>query len=104
MDTGESPATAIAQHRHHIWAVAAAAGVLAGVLLIRQRDAGTTRWYRVVYRTLYRLGLIVWQRPTPPPIWLRWSKDPRRWHQGVPWIWAAEPAPTPSTWPPTAGR
>jgi SAM-dependent methyltransferase len=67
MDTGESPATAIAQHRHHIWAVAAAAGVLAGVLLIRQRDAGTTRWYRVVYRTLYRLGLIVWQRPTPPP-------------------------------------
>lgn len=67
MDTGEGPAMAIVQHRHHIWAVAAAAGVLTGVLLIRRRDAGTTPWYRVVYRMLYRLGLIFWQRPAPPP-------------------------------------
>jgi SAM-dependent methyltransferase len=67
MDTRERTATAIVQHRHRTWAVATAAGVLAAVLLIRQRGAGTTRWYRVVYQTLYRLGLIFWQRPAPPP-------------------------------------
>ena len=67
MDTGETTATAIVQHRHRIWAVAAAAGVLAAVLLTRRRDAGTMRWYQVAYRSLYRLGLIFWQRPAPPP-------------------------------------
>ena len=67
MDTGDTTATAIVQHRHRIWAVAAAAGVLAAVLLTRRRDAGTMRWYQVAYRSLYRLGLIVWQRPAPPP-------------------------------------
>jgi hypothetical protein len=46
MDTGDRTATAIVQHRHRTWAVATAAGVLAAVLLIRQRGAGTTRWYR----------------------------------------------------------
>jgi SAM-dependent methyltransferase len=25
------------------------------------------RWYHTVYRLIYRLGLIVWQRRTPPP-------------------------------------
>jgi len=67
MDTGERTAAAIVQHRHRIGAVAAAGAVLAGLLLIRRRGAGATRWYRVVYRMLYRLGLIFWQRPTPPP-------------------------------------
>jgi SAM-dependent methyltransferase len=67
MNTRETTATAIVQHRHRIGAVAAAAGVLIAVLLIRRRDADTTRWYGVVYQTLYRLGLIFWQRPAPPP-------------------------------------
>jgi len=67
MDTADTTATAIAQHRHRIRSVAAAAGVLIGVLLIRRRDADTTRWYRLVYQMLYRLGLIFWQRPAPPP-------------------------------------
>lgn len=67
MKTGETTATAIVRPRHRIGAVAAATGVLAGVLLIRRRGADTTRWYRVVYRMLYRLGLIFWQRPAPPP-------------------------------------
>lgn len=67
MDTAERTATAIVQRRHRIGPAAAAGAVLAGVLLIRRRGAGTTRWYRVVYQMLYRLGLIVWQRPAPPP-------------------------------------
>lgn len=67
MDTGETTATAIVQHRHRTWAVVAAGTVLAGVVLICRRGAYTTRWYRVVYQTLYRLGLIFWQRPAPPP-------------------------------------
>lgn len=28
---------------------------------------GRLRWYQVVYRLAYRLGLTVWQRPSPPP-------------------------------------
>jgi SAM-dependent methyltransferase len=31
-----------------------------------RRTAAGLRWYRVVYRLLYRLGLTVWQRPAPP--------------------------------------
>src|SRR5258708_35570114 len=27
---------------------------------------GRHRWYRFVYRTVYRLGLIVWERRVPP--------------------------------------
>lgn len=39
-------------------------GLLAG-LLLRRRGADRLRWYRVVYRLAYRLGLTVWQRPRP---------------------------------------
>lgn len=46
--------------------VVAAGGVLAGLFLLRRRDTAGLRWYRVVYRLAYRLGLTVWQRPTPP--------------------------------------
>ncbi|MBO3744860.1 class I SAM-dependent methyltransferase [Streptosporangiaceae bacterium NEAU-GS5] len=31
-----------------------------------RRNAAALRWYRVVYRLAYRLGLTVWQRPAPP--------------------------------------
>ena len=42
-------------------------GVLAGVLLLLRRRGGDgVRWYQVVYRLVYRLGLTVWQRPAPP--------------------------------------
>ena len=36
-----------------------------GVLLLHQRTH-RLRWYRLVYRLLYRLGLIFWQRRIPP--------------------------------------
>ena len=78
-------------------------GLLASLLFLR-RDGDRLRWYRVVYWLAYRLGLTVWRRPRRPTIWLLWWKDPRRYLPDVPWIWAAAPAPTPSTWPPTAGK
>jgi SAM-dependent methyltransferase len=34
--------------------------------LLRRRTAGGVRWYQLVYRLAYRLGLIFWQRATPP--------------------------------------
>jgi SAM-dependent methyltransferase len=40
-------------------------GVLATVLLVRRTRAGD-RWYGFVYRTAYRLGLTIWERPVPP--------------------------------------
>jgi SAM-dependent methyltransferase len=40
--------------------------VIINLLLRRRRNAAGLRWYRVVYRLAYRLGLTVWQRPTPP--------------------------------------
>ncbi|MDP4510051.1 class I SAM-dependent methyltransferase [Nonomuraea turcica] len=37
-------------------------------LLLRRhrRNPARLRWYRVVYRLAYRLGLTIWERPTPP--------------------------------------
>lgn len=32
----------------------------------RRRTAEALRWYQLVYRLAYRLGLTVWQRATPP--------------------------------------
>jgi ubiquinone/menaquinone biosynthesis C-methylase UbiE len=34
--------------------------------LLRRRAAEGVRWYQLIYRLAYRLGLIVWQRATPP--------------------------------------
>lgn len=31
-----------------------------------RHDPNGMRWYRLVYRLAYRLGLVVWQRPVPP--------------------------------------
>jgi SAM-dependent methyltransferase len=40
-------------------------GVLATVLLVR-RTGPRGRWYGLVYRAAYRLGLTIWERPVPP--------------------------------------
>jgi SAM-dependent methyltransferase len=40
--------------------------VITNVLRRHRRDAAGLRWYRIVYRLIYRLGLTVWQRPIPP--------------------------------------
>jgi SAM-dependent methyltransferase len=45
--------------------MAVAVGWLGVGLLGRRRTDGQ-RWYQLVYRLIYRLGLIVWQRATPP--------------------------------------
>ena len=37
-----------------------------GVGLLGRRRTGSLRWYQLVYRLIYRLGLIVWRRATPP--------------------------------------
>lgn len=37
-----------------------------GIRLRRRRDPGGPRWYQLIYRLAYRLGLTIWQRPTPP--------------------------------------
>jgi trans-aconitate methyltransferase len=31
-----------------------------------ERTAAGLRWYQVVYRVLYRVGLVLWQRNAPP--------------------------------------
>lgn len=49
-----------------ILAIAAGSSLVA-LLILRQRNYRGPRWYQVVYRLLYRLGLIIWQRRTPPP-------------------------------------
>jgi SAM-dependent methyltransferase len=54
------------RHRH-MWTVAVVGGVLAILLLLIRQVGGRMRWYRVVYQMMYRLGLVFWQRPTPPP-------------------------------------
>src|SRR2546430_6282478 len=50
------------------WPVAVLAGLLAALLMSR-RSAGTRveglRWYGLVYRTAYLLGLRVWDRGVP---------------------------------------
>jgi SAM-dependent methyltransferase len=56
----------IAIRRQRAWLVLAAGGLLASLLLLRRRTADRPRWYRTVYRLMYRLGLIIWQRRTPP--------------------------------------
>ncbi|HET9876015.1 MAG TPA: methyltransferase domain-containing protein [Mycobacterium sp.] len=53
----------VRQH-HRAWAIAAVGAVLASLMLLHA--ASRQRWYRVVYRLAYRLGLTVWQRPAPP--------------------------------------
>jgi SAM-dependent methyltransferase len=50
--------------RSRAWWAVVTGGLLAGMLLLR-RHAGP-RWYQAVYRLIYGLGLIVWQRRTPP--------------------------------------
>lgn len=42
----------------------AAAAISAVVALVRRLGRGM-RWYQMVYRTIYRLGLVVWQRQAP---------------------------------------
>lgn len=50
-------------------AAAALGGLVVGATAWRLRRASTEdfRWYRLVYRGAYRLGLAVWQRDVPPP-------------------------------------
>ncbi|UXA08889.1 methyltransferase domain-containing protein [Mycobacterium sp. SMC-2] len=36
------------------------------MMLLRRRTRESVRWYQVVYRLAYRLGLIIWQRGGPP--------------------------------------
>ena len=81
------------------WMVAVS-GLLACLLLLH---GDRLRWYRVVYWLAYQLGLTVWRRPSPPDDLVALVEGPSRYRPGVPWTWAAAPAPTPSTWPPTAG-
>jgi SAM-dependent methyltransferase len=52
--------------RQRAWSVVAVGAVLAGLLLSRRRAPSQLRWYRAVYWLVYRMGLIVWQRPAPP--------------------------------------
>lgn len=57
------------KRRRWVLAAAGAGGVFAGTVAWRLRGAMAEdfRWYRLVYRAAYRLGLAVWQRPLPPP-------------------------------------
>lgn len=47
-------------------------------LVPAQRDRDHLRWYQVVYRLIYRLRLIVWQRPHPPADLVRLVEGPPR--------------------------
>jgi SAM-dependent methyltransferase len=57
--------------RRRWWLTLLLAGVGVTVLLLRRRTAGGRaegrRWYGFVYRTLYLLGLKIWERELPPP-------------------------------------
>jgi SAM-dependent methyltransferase len=66
MDSGENSRTTVGIRQNVRRAVAVVCVLLAGLVLLRRRNAGGLRWYQVVYRLAYRLGLTVWQRPTPP--------------------------------------
>ncbi|MGB9302869.1 MAG: class I SAM-dependent methyltransferase, partial [Mycobacterium sp.] len=46
--------------------IVAVAGVLVSLLMLRWLTTDGLRWYQVVYRLIYRLGLIIWRRDTPP--------------------------------------
>lgn len=72
MNGGKNSATNFAIRRHPTWLMAVVGGLLASLLLplavlllLRRRSTDRLRWYRIVYRLAYRLGLSVWQRPTP---------------------------------------
>ena len=44
--------------------------------LLQRRTADGLRWYQIVYRLAYRLGLIFWQRATPPADLVRTIEGP----------------------------
>ncbi|MGB9307685.1 MAG: class I SAM-dependent methyltransferase, partial [Mycobacterium sp.] len=46
--------------------IVAVAGALVSLLMLRWHTTDGLRWYQVVYRLIYRLGLIIWRRDTPP--------------------------------------
>jgi SAM-dependent methyltransferase len=46
--------------------IVAVAGVLVSLLMLRWHTTEGLRWYQVVYRLIYRLGLIIWRREAPP--------------------------------------
>lgn len=69
----------------------------------RRGRAERLRWYQLVYWLIYRLGLIVWKRATPPAELIALVEGPHPCRRVARWISAAAPAPTPSTSPATAG-
>jgi SAM-dependent methyltransferase len=66
MDSEDNSRTTVGFRQNFGRAVAMAGGLLASPLPLRRRNRDGLRWYQVVYRLAYRLGLTVWQRPTPP--------------------------------------
>lgn len=41
------------------------AGAIAAVVALGRRLGRGMRWYQMVYRTIYRVGVIFWQRESP---------------------------------------
>jgi hypothetical protein len=83
----------------------AVGGLWVGLLgrLRRRRNDDGPRWYQLVYRLIYRLGFIVWNRAKPPAELVALVEGPPRGRRVARWISAAAPAPIPSAWPPTTG-
>ena len=50
--------------------------------LLRWRTAEGLRWYQVVYRLAYRIGLIIWQRATPTAELVALIEGPARLQPG----------------------
>ena len=66
MDTTHSAAAMnLRSRRHWPWLVITAGALAARRELLRRSRAGL-HWYQAVYWLLYRVGVIIWQRPAPP--------------------------------------
>ena len=66
MDTTHSAAAMnLRSRRHWPWLVITTGALAARRELLRRSRAGL-RWYQAVYWLLYRVGVIIWQRPAPP--------------------------------------
>jgi hypothetical protein len=69
----------------------------------RRGRAERLRWYQLVYWLIYRLGLIVWKRATPPAELIALVEGPAPLPAGRALDLGCGTAPTPSTSPATAG-